>query len=137
LDEEANRVAFDPTQIDTISFDAKSNALVNASKVEYFWNSDVNDGFEAIYYNGYLVFSGRVLGVNKFNADPRSNYAYMTSGNVLKLKGISNANVDVYSLLGQRMKSAIYVSELNMNDLTKGLYIVRINNTYSQKVMVR
>jgi len=137
LDEEANRVAFDPTQIDTISFDAKSNALVNASKVEYFWNSDVNDGFEAIYYNGYLVFSGRVLGVNKFNADPRSNYAYMTSGNVLKLKGISNANVDVYSLLGQRMKSARNVSELNMNDLTKGLYIVRINNTYSQKVMVR
>ncbi|MGB9747568.1 MAG: T9SS type A sorting domain-containing protein [Bacteroidales bacterium] len=137
LDTVTNRVAFDPTQIDTISFDVKSNALKETQKVEYFWNSNTNDGFEAVYYNGYLVFGDKVLGIHKPVANTQSAYAYMTTGNVLKLKGISNANVDVYSLLGQRMKSARNVSELNMNDLTKGLYIVRINNTYSQKVMVR
>ncbi|MFN8207697.1 MAG: T9SS type A sorting domain-containing protein [Bacteroidales bacterium] len=128
-----NRVTFNPAVKNKISFDVKSNAQIDSAgtgtmkKNEFFWNADKNDGFEAIYYNGYITFGSEKIiieGVDKHNA----NIGVYMSGDVLRLKGINNADVQVYSTLGQLVKSGRSVNELNLRDLKTGIYLVRLNN---------
>jgi hypothetical protein len=54
--------------------------------------------------------------------------AYVANG-ILKFKGYDNTvDLDIYSLLGQKMLSAKKVSELNVSSLNSGIYLVRVNN---------
>src|SRR4030042_5571013 len=90
-DETSNRTAFNPVDKDTISWEVKNNSSnVTGSEIEYWWNSDVNDAFEAIYYNGYLIFGTEVWGSTGIHEDNRvmnGTGVYLT-GHVLHLKGI-------------------------------------------------
>ena len=127
-----NEVAFDPTAIPTISFDVKSDANVGASDapVEYWWSSNVNEGYCLIYFNGYLTFStDEWVPVGKTNyLKPADKSAYIYD-NILKFKGYdSPVNVDVYSVVGQKVKSATNVSTLSVADLTKGVYVVKVGD---------
>jgi hypothetical protein len=132
--EAANEVAFDPTAIPTISFDVKSNATTIVADADansqYWWSSNVNDGYTFIYFNGYLNFSEEEwvpVGTEDFlKAAPKSAYIY---DNVLKFKGYeSPVNVDIFSVVGQKVKSAKNVSTLNVSDLNRGLYIVKVGD---------
>ena len=139
-DEASNRTAFNPVDKDTISWEVKNNASnVTGSEIEYWWNSDVNDGFEAIYYNGYLIFGTEVwgsTGIRKDNLIDQTG-VYLT-GNVLHLKGIDRADLTVYSLLGQHVCSAENVTELDVSGLRQGFYIVKIGNqSQSYKIVIR
>lgn len=130
-DEPSNRTAFSPVDKDTISWEVKNNSSnVTGSEIEYWWNSDVNDAFEAIYYNGYLVFGTGVwgsAGIHEDNADSNGTGVYV-AGNVLHLKGIDRADLTVYSMLGQQLYSAINVSEMDLSGLNRGFYLVTIGN---------
>jgi hypothetical protein len=134
LDAPSNRIAFNPSVKNKISFDIKADALIDSAasgvlkKNEFFWNSKVNDGFEAIYYNGYLTFgSDIIVPGNGITKNEQVTKVYM-AGNTLRLKGISNADVKVYSTIGQLVKSAKNVSELDLSALKSGIYLVRLNN---------
>jgi hypothetical protein len=139
-DEESNRTAFNPVDKDTISWEVKNNSSnVTGSEIEYWWNSDVNDGFEAIYYNGYLIFGTGVWGStgidDNMNIDRMSVYL---AGKVLHLKGIDRADLTIYSLLGQYVCSAENVSELDVSGLNQGFYLVKIGNqSQSYKIVIR
>ena len=45
-------------------------------------------------------------------------------------------NVDVFSLVGKQIKSATNVSTLNISDLAKGVYTVRIKGASAQKLVI-
>jgi hypothetical protein len=105
-------------------------------KDEFFWNSTKNDGFEAIYYNGYLTFGNQEVGV-KETTNTNTAGVYM-SGNMLRLKGLETADIKVYSTIGQLVKSGNRISQLNLSDLKSGIYLVRLNNIPTAfKVMKR
>jgi hypothetical protein len=140
-DEESNRTAFNPADKDTISWEVKNNASnVTDSEIEYWWNSNVNDAFEAIYYNGYLIFGTGVWGSTGIHEDNGVNHGtgvYLT-GKVLHLKGLDRADLTVYSLLGQHICSAENVSELDLSGLNRGLYMVKIGNqSRVYKIVIR
>ncbi len=128
----ANQTAFDPTAAgkDVISFDVKAASMQDVAgtpaEVSQMWSSNINDGFEAVYYNGYLTFSPQYPeGVEKPMASSTKR-AYIFD-NILKFKGYDSAvNVDIYSIVGQKVKSAKNVSSLSVADLNKGVYVVKV-----------
>jgi hypothetical protein len=136
-EEAANMVTFDPTVKDTISWDVKINALDGTLADQWFWNSTTNDGFEAVYFSGYLKFGdGVVAAVAKNYKAPAIN-VYL-AGDMLKIQGMDKANLKVYSVVGQLVKSANSVKELNISDLTQGVYLVKLNDlSQSFKVVKR
>jgi len=140
-DEESNRTAFNPVDKDTISWEVKNNSSnVAGSEIEYWWNSDINDGFEAIYYNGYLIFGTGVWGSTGIHEDEMDIYpaGVYLAGKVLHLKGIDRADLSVYTLLGQHVCSAENVGELDLSQLNQGFYIVKIGNQrQSYKIVIR
>ena len=131
-DEVSNRTAFNPVDKDTISWEVKCNASnVTGSEIEYWWNSDINDGFEAIYYNGYLIFGTEIwsTGIDDDNMTIDRKGVYL-AGKVLHVTGIDNADLAVYSISGQQLCSAKNVSELDLSGLNRGLYLVKSGNEY-------
>jgi hypothetical protein len=140
-DEAANRTAFNPADKDTISWEVKVNASnLAGSEIEYWWNSDINDGFEAIYYNGYLIFGNEVwgsTGIDDDNAIIQKTCVYM-AGNILHLKGIDQDDITVHSILGQQVYSAKNVCELDLSGLNHGLYLIKIGNQHqAYKIVIR
>ncbi len=128
----ANEVAFDPTAMPTIAFDVKSDANVGANNdpSEYWWSSNDNNGYCLVYFNGYLNFATDYwIPIGKANyLKPADKSAYIYD-NILRFKGYdSPVNVDVYSVVGQKVKSATNVSTLSVADLTKGVYVVKVGD---------
>jgi hypothetical protein len=110
---------------DTIAFDVKSSALRNIKKVEYFWSADRNNGFASNYYSGQLRLSGTDLTV--LNAGLiRQTDAFYHDGSVYMKSG-QPADLEIYNLLGIRVKDARCVNRLNIEDLKDGIYLVRIS----------
>jgi len=127
----SNYVAFDPTAIPTIAFEMKTGAKVGTeTNLEYWWNSDLNDSYAFVYFNGLLHFSDQTfdpVGVEKY-MKPADKSAFIYD-NILKFKGYdSPVNVDIYSVVGQKVKSATNVSTLSVADLNNGLYIVKVGD---------
>jgi hypothetical protein len=110
---------------DTISFDIKSNALRSLKKVEYFWSADRNNGFVSNYYSGQLRLSG--TDVTVLSADLiKLTKAYYYNGEVF-LKSGQPSDIEIFNLLGIKVKDARNVNKLNIQDLKDGIYLVRVN----------
>jgi DUF971 family protein len=87
------------------------------------WNN--MDGCGTIALGSATVTAG---GTAVQTAKVSTQSAYIAY-DVLKFKGYDKAvNVEVYSVLGQKVLSAKNVNEVSVADLTKGMYIVRVNN---------
>ena len=71
------------------------------------------------------------LGFDKTNSvgitKTSTQFAYIAQ-NVLRFKGYSSAvDVEVYSILGQKVRSAKNINELDVSSLRNGIYMVRVN----------
>ena len=117
---------------DVFAFDVKSNARVggteNDHRVEYFWAADRNNGYASNYYSGHLTISADVVvssplipGRNEVSL-PRVYAAHGT----LYVRGSEPANLDIYNVVGARVKSVQNVMQVSLNDLENGIYVVRI-----------
>jgi hypothetical protein len=110
---------------DTISFDVKSSALRNLKKVEYFWSADRNNGFASNYYSGQLRLSG--TDVTVLSADLiKLTKVYYHNG-VVFLNSGQPADIEIFNLMGVKVKNAFNVNKLNIQDLKEGIYLVRVN----------
>lgn len=128
-DETANHTALDPTVKTKINFEVKSNATTGdpAKKVEYWWSAKDNEGYALNYWVGYLNFSTDTwTPVSNDIMKAASRYAYIYD-NTLKFKGYSQAvDVEIYSIVGQKVRSAKNVTEVNVSDLNTGIYMVKV-----------
>jgi hypothetical protein len=117
---------------ETLALDVKSNAAIggtaNDNKIEYFWSADKNNGYASNYYSGHLTLSAEIVPTNVENPFVANNNirAFVYNG-ILYIKGDQPANVEVYNIIGAKLKSAEAVNQLNLRDLNNGIYIVRLN----------
>ena len=111
---------------DTFAFDIKSNATKETAKIEYFWSSDKNNGYASNYYSGHLTLSDVVTSISAIQAQKQTR-VYLHN-EMLYIKGSEPVNLEIYNVVGVRMKSAKNVSRLSMHDMQNGIYLVRINN---------
>ena len=117
---------------DVIAFDVKSNAEVGGTgddyKVEYFWAADRNNGYASNYYSGHLTISEEVVVSSPLIpgrtelSEPR---VYANQG-TLFVRGSEPVSLDIYNVIGARVKSVQNVHEVSLRDLENGIYIVRI-----------
>ena len=127
----------DPTDLDgdrtalqigeTFAFDVKSNAKRGEDNIEYFWSADKNNGYASNYYSGHLTLSNDVVTSSRELKAPLETRVYIHNG-ILMVKGNEAVNLEVYNMLGARLKTARNVSRLSVQDLQNGVYLVRINN---------
>jgi len=81
----------------------------------------IKNGNETQISIGYLQ-----IGVSNVNTLGQSAYI---ANDMLKFKGYDKAvNVEVYSILGKKVISANNITEVNVSELAKGVYMVRVNN---------
>jgi hypothetical protein len=111
---------------ETFSFDVKTNALKGEAKVEYFWSANANNGYASNYYSGHLTLSDIVTSVSDIKMQ-KENRVYLYN-NMLYVKGSEPVDLEVYNVVGVRIKVAENVSRLSMHDLKNGIYLIRINN---------
>jgi hypothetical protein len=110
---------------ETFAFDVKSNAKKGDANIEYFWAADKNNGYASNYYSGHLTLVNIVTNVPMISKmdDPR---VYISRGN-LYVNSAEPVTLEVYNLLGVRMKSAQNVRQISVQDMMNGVYLVRIN----------
>jgi hypothetical protein len=117
---------------DVFAFDVKSNARVggdqNEHRVEYFWAADRNNGYASNYYSGHLTISPTIWtssplipGRTEISL-PRVYAAHGT----LYVRGSEPVSLDIYNVVGSRVKTVQNVLEVSLGDLDSGVYIVRI-----------
>lgn len=123
-----NIESLDPTVTRTISFEVKSNSTVGEEKMEYWWSADDNNAYQSVYWNGYLEFSDETffpVSTEKFEKSEKLAYIY---DNILRFKGFDNpVDVEVYSIVGQKVMAAKNVSTLNVSELDRGIYLVKVD----------
>jgi len=107
-------------------------------------NDVVGDGLgvrnrKAFYNSGDLQFKNENWGAmdvatlmfaksNAVQIGKSSNQSAYIAYDMLKFKGYDKAiNVEIYSMLGQKVISAQNVNEVGVSGLVKGIYIVRVN----------
>ncbi len=112
---------------ETFAFDVKSNAKKDAENVEYFWSADKNNGYASNYYSGQLTLSNDIVTSTRNLKAEQDTRVYIHNG-ILHVKGGQPVDLEVYSVLGARLKSAKNVSRLSMQDMQNGIYLIRINN---------
>ncbi len=111
----------------TFAFDIKSNGAVGEDNVAYWWSADQNNGYASNYYSGHVTISSTLVGETSVSEIiSQENGAYVYNG-VLHVRGPEAAMVEVYNVLGAKVKEAQNVRQLPLNDLNNGIYIVRIN----------
>lgn len=65
-----------------------------------------------------------------------ANFSVYISNDILRFKGFDDVvDVDIYTILGQKILSANNISELNVASLKNGIYIVHVNNNRTFKVV--
>ncbi len=111
---------------ETFSFDVKTNALKGAKKVEYFWSADKNNGYASNYYSGHLTLVDVVTAISEIRVQKEAQ-VYMNN-DMLYVRGNQPVDLEVYNVVGVRMKVAKNVSRLSMQDLQNGIYLIHINN---------
>jgi uncharacterized protein (DUF736 family) len=117
---------------DVLIFDVKTNSFIGASgdenRLEHWWASDVNDGYSHIRYNGLVTVSNTIVpnvNVPVFSVEngPR---VFVNNGSLF-VKGSESVKLEIYNLLGAKVKSAENVRQISLQDLNNGIYMVRIN----------
>lgn len=129
-DPESDLVGLDPAATEKISFDVQANGYPGdpATRMAWFWSSSENDGYALEYYNGYLMFDDTPFyGVSTQDIKTQDKFAYIYD-NVLRLKGFDlPVDLEVYSIVGQKVMSAKDVTTLNVSDLDRGIYLVKVD----------
>jgi hypothetical protein len=117
---------------DTISFDVKMAAKLGGDKVEYFWSSNVNQGFASLYYRGYLVLKNLESDVNLVQ---ENSVSANLVNNEIRISGVVAKNVVVRNIVGQEVKRVNGQNVFSASDLKKGAYIVTVNGSFSAKIV--
>jgi hypothetical protein len=74
------------------------------------------------------------LGVNTYNKQAFTIYPNPVKNGVLNISGVEDVKlVDVFSILGSKIKIPFENGSLQVNSLAPGVYFLRINNKYSFK----
>lgn len=116
---------------DVVILDIKTNAWIGAdgnnNRLEHFWAANVNEGFSQIRLNGLITVSEEQIVTNvREIAQIDQPGAYFYNG-MLYVRGSEPVNLEVYNMLGAKVKSAQNVRELSLNLLKNGMYFVRID----------
>jgi len=111
---------------ETFAFDVKSNALIGEEKTEYFWSADANNGYASNYYSGYVTLSGVITSSSQILVQKESQ-VYLAN-NMLYVRNSKPVNLEIYNILGVRLKVAQNVSKLSMQEFHSGIYLVRVNS---------
>jgi len=86
----------------------------------------------------HYMYDAVTVGVEEMKDSP--NMQIVVGNGILQVRGAELANIDLYSLTGQRIKSAVGVNELFIDDL-RGVYIVMLkdlnNQITTQKIVIR
>jgi len=105
------------------------------------WGSDgftkiriANDQKYSISYDQISLSSTFQLATSAGIIKSSPQLAYIAH-DMLRFKGYDSAvNVEVYSILGQKVLSAKNINQINVSNLRNGIYMVRVNGTQAYKV---
>ena len=122
----ADYALFDPVETPVISFDVKSIGNVNATASHYWWNAGSDNAYITSYFCGHLQFMPAEGPIESVSNIRHSNVAAYVDQDILRFTGVETLDVNIYSITGQLMKSLKNVSQVNISDLNKGLYIAQI-----------
>jgi len=111
---------------ETFSFDVKSNAKVAESNVQYFWSADKNNGYGSNYYSGFVTLSDITTGISNITKiEVPTVYLH---DNTIYVRNSTPSNLEVYNILGVKVKAATNVSKLSINEFKNGIYLVKVND---------
>ncbi|MFA7491047.1 MAG: T9SS type A sorting domain-containing protein, partial [Mariniphaga sp.] len=119
---------------ETFAFDVKSCAKKDDANVEYFWSADKNNGYASNYYSGLLTLDFGTS-TNSLKTPPKTN-VYVHDG-ILYVRGGQPVDLEIYSVLGVRMKTAKNVNKLSIQEMQKGIYLVRVNKELKTTKIVK
>jgi hypothetical protein len=126
-----DRTAFEVTADAKIAWEMKANAKINALKAEYCWSSNKNNVYAVNYYAGLMSFATGGSSSREISADLN---AYFANDRVV-VEGSQTADVQIYNIGGQLVKSAANVNAVEVSDLVNGTYIARLKVGTQVKAM--
>lgn len=117
---------------DVFSLDIKSNAKVGGEDVSYCWSSEKNNVYASNYYAGQATLVDATI----TPTIPAINEYVYFANDVVYVKG-KTADLEVYSITGAKVLSVNNVTELSLNALETGIYLVRVDKKSAIKVVKR
>jgi hypothetical protein len=98
-----------------------------------------NFSFQVRTYTGSTIylddffFGEKTTGINNLNIN---QFVAIVSGKNLLLNNVANGStVEIYSALGSKIQTSVIENgKVGLNNLTRGMYVVRVNNM-TQKIM--
>ncbi len=100
-----------------------------AKPAEYWWNTTTNDCWAITYFAGFLNIAD-VTGISHAKT-VESIFKVVTPD---QIHFSTNANVAIYNMLGQQLMSKKNIRQIDLTELSNGIYIVRANNE-SRKII--
>ncbi len=123
------KVAFEAD--DVVILDIKTNAWLggagNENRLEHFWAADTDNGYSHIRYNGLVTVSSESISVNISEIAQNNQPRVYFYNSMLYVRGSEPVNLEVYNVIGAKVKSAQNVHQLSLNELNNGLYLIRVN----------
>ncbi|GHU67806.1 hypothetical protein FACS189413_03290 [Bacteroidia bacterium] len=136
---EVNNVAVTVPSVPVV----KQNAYVNSGNIAIPAANTIKLRFYYTAANnptgyGYRLDNVKITGINLagINNPSKDGVMFYVSGNTLLIGNLSNGSVvEIYNIVGAKVQSSIVKgSNIELNNLSKGIYIVRAGN-YSQKIV--
>lgn len=88
--------------------------------------TELRDGASKAYAQNIFV-EDDTAGINDFNTQSISIYPNPTSGILHIQSDVAIEKIEIYSLTGQLLKKEHSTTELNLNNLNKGVYLIKIS----------
>ena len=113
---------------------SKSFAPITTTKVRLFVTAHNSTNYLRIIELEVYGKLAETLAVNKFEKQEFAIYPNPVANGVLNISGEQPIDsVEVYNLLGAKMNTRFENGQLQVDNLTSGVYFLRINNKYSYK----
>ena len=113
---------------------SKTFAPITTTKVRLFVTAHNSTNYLRIIELEVYGKLAETLAVNKFEKQEFAIYPNPVANGVLNISGEQPIDsVEVYNLLGAKMNTRFENGQLQVDNLTSGVYFLRINNKYSYK----
>lgn len=95
-------------------------------------------------HEGWLLdnfsFGGTLVGVEEINKGSKMLSIYPNPANEIININLKNENINciaIYTLTGQKIRKSIQTTILNVNDLMPGVYLIMVNEKYTEKLIIK
>jgi hypothetical protein len=82
------------------------------------------------------IFENKISTASVRDVELSNKYEYTLVDNILSFEKPQNIDYEIFNLTGQKLLQGATTDSINLNQIGRGVFLIRINNEYTVKLII-